>query len=94
MTEHAAFNRAIRAAAGHPGDDRWEQASPSESWSRGVALKPGDIGVGRGGSAAPHRRRATANEVVNARLRAGFRVVRSAALRDGLSIDLDDPWGQ
>jgi hypothetical protein len=57
-----------------------------------VAPKIGDIGIGRGGSTAPRSKPARSNEVVNARLRAGFRVVRSAALRDGLSIDLDDPW--
>jgi hypothetical protein len=57
-----------------------------------VAPKVGDIGIGRGGTAAVRVKPASTNEVVNARLRAGFRVVRSAALRDGLSIDLDDPW--
>jgi hypothetical protein len=83
MTE--TMNDLIRAAARRPVD----VAQPEPH----VAPKVGDVGIGRGGSAAPRSKPVRSNEVVNARLRAGFRVVRSAALRDGLSVDLDNPWG-
>jgi hypothetical protein len=84
MTE--TMNDLLRRAAGH----RVDVAQPEPH----VTPQPGDIGIGRGGSAAVSRRRATTNEVVNARLRAGFRLVRSAQLRDGVSVDLDAPWGR
>jgi hypothetical protein len=52
----------------------------------------GDI-VGRGvpGPAAFPRRPVT-NATVNERIRKGAAVVRSVELRNGLTIDLDDPW--
>jgi hypothetical protein len=83
MSEHASFNDLVRRAAGH----RVDVAAPEPD----VPLKLGSIGIGRGGAAAV-RARATSNEDVNRRLRAGFRLVRSAQLRDGVSVDLDDPW--
>ena len=84
MSAHASFNDLVRRVAGHHAD----VAQPAPH----VAPQPGDIGIGRGGSAAVPRRRTTTHEIVNARLRAGFRLVRSAQLRGGVTVDLDSPW--
>jgi hypothetical protein len=75
------MNDVIRAAAGRSVPALEPEQPPA-----------GDI-IGRGvpGPAAFPRRPIT-NAVVNERIRAGARIVRSVQLRDGLAIDLDDPW--
>jgi hypothetical protein len=85
MTEHAAFNDAIRQAAG-----RVDVPQPVPSYMD----KPGVI-FGGGGSSAPPRRATRSNEIVNARLRRAARVVRDVQLGHGVNFDLslDDPWG-
>jgi hypothetical protein len=85
------MNEAFRRAAGRSAGRRVDVAQREPDFMS----KPGDFGAGRGGSSAPHRRRATANEVVNARIRRAVSVVRQAELRGGIAIDdLDpgDPW--
>src|SRR5262249_38431972 len=77
------FSNAIRAAAG-----RGPERGPAEQEPERVE---GDLGIGRGGAAAASPRRTT-NALVNERIRAGARIVRSVQLRDGLALDLDDPW--
>jgi hypothetical protein len=76
-----AFNRLVRIAAG-----RDVPAAPE------LERPVGDFGGGKGGSAMP-RQRATSNADVNRRIRAGARIVRDVQLRDGLMLDLDDPFG-
>jgi hypothetical protein len=73
---------ALRRAAGRVVLDTTEQ----------IETPIGDIGIGRGGAAAGRPRRATTNALINERIRKGARIVRSVQLRDGLSVDLDDPW--
>ena len=78
-----AFGDALRRATGRPVALDETQDEP----------RVGDIGVGRGGSAAGRPRRAAAtNALINERIRKGARIMRSVQLRDGLSIDLDNPW--
>jgi len=85
MSGHAAFNDAIRRAAG-----RGVVASPVEP---DPPPKPGNIGIGRGGAAAGRPRRASANALVNERIRRGARIVREAQVRGGVSIGDFDLWG-
>jgi hypothetical protein len=83
MTEHAAFNDAIRRAAGRT--PRLEPDAP---------VKVGDVGVGRGGGSAPARR-VTTSEQISDRIRASGRIARSFTVPGGVNIDsvnLDDLW--
>lgn len=80
MTNEA-FNTAIRRAAGRP--------RPLE---RQTPDAPGDLGVGRGGAAAPQPRAAT-NEPINNVIRLGARAARMFTLPNGVdlgTIDSDD----
>jgi hypothetical protein len=84
MTDRT-FNDVLRRAAGHL------PASAVEPEKQ----RDGNLGGGQGGAAARRRpQTVAANAVVNERIRKAARVVRQAALRDGIAIDLDDPWGQ
>jgi hypothetical protein len=80
------MNDLIRRAAG-----RRVVASPVESEP---PPKLGSIGIGRGGGSAARPRPATPNAEINRRLRLGARIVRDVQLGDGLTIDLDNPWGR
>jgi hypothetical protein len=52
----------------------------------------GDILGRRKPGPAAFPRKPMTNALVNERIRAGARIVRSVQLRDGLNLDLDDPW--
>jgi hypothetical protein len=74
------MNDLIRAAAGRP-----THAAPEPE-----PTPPGDLGGGRGGSAMPTRHTPSAD--FGERIRKASRVARATTLRDGINIDLDDPW--
>jgi hypothetical protein len=87
------MNDLIRAAAVRSVDTA--QREPSAVPKPGRIVKPGSIGIGRGGTAAVRTKPAPSHALVNARLRRAARIVRDVQLGNGLTFDLgvDDPWG-
>jgi hypothetical protein len=81
---NGSMNALIRRAAGYDGT----VLEPARQQREGL------IGVGLGGSSAPARR-VTTNEQINARIRAGARLVRSVSVPGGVrldSVDVDNLW--
>jgi hypothetical protein len=86
MTTHAAFNDAIRRAAGRGGYPL--RRAPD------APVKVGDVGVGRGGGSAPAPRVTTSGQI-SERIRASARIARGFTVPGGVSldsVDLDDLW--
>jgi hypothetical protein len=84
VTEHAGFIDAIRRAAGH----RLVAGQPDEP-----ETKFGDLGGGRGGTAAGRPRPALSHADLNRRIREGARLARQFTIPDGVRLedfDLDD----
>jgi hypothetical protein len=84
----AAFNDLIRQAAG-----RGRAAEPELELEPKVGrIGTGVRGSGGTGAGQPLRAAPTNHAAVNARIRRGASIVRSATVREGLRVDLEDPF--
>jgi hypothetical protein len=80
MTARASFSDAIRAAAG--------RAAPAPAIEHEQPV--GNIGIGRGGAAAPMRA-TTSNDDVNAAIRNAVKLARTCLVPGGVHLDQVDP---